>query len=98
MSHRLPHVKQPRPARWIGHAHDCQMSMLGAWACLLPSPASALSASDVFWLARVTNGLTCHLYRDKELAKFEAFLNKEECMNISALVRGRSRMAYPIKG
>jgi len=36
--------------------------------------------------------------RDKELAKFEAFLNKEECMNISALVRGRSRMAYPIKG
>mmetsp|Transcript_5403 Transcript_5403/g.11914 ORF Transcript_5403/g.11914 Transcript_5403/m.11914 type:complete len:178 (+) Transcript_5403:113-646(+) len=35
--------------------------------------------------------------RDKELAKFEAFLNKEECMNINALVRGRSRMAYPIK-
>jgi hypothetical protein len=35
--------------------------------------------------------------RDKELAKFEAFLNKEECKNIYALVRGRSRMAYPIK-
>ena len=35
--------------------------------------------------------------RDKELAKFEAFLNKEGCSNISALVRGRSRMAYPIK-
>jgi len=35
--------------------------------------------------------------RDKELAKFEAFLNKEECMHINALVRGRSRMAYPIK-
>ena len=34
---------------------------------------------------------------DKELAKFEAFLNKEGCMHISALVRGRSRMAYPIK-
>lgn len=35
--------------------------------------------------------------RDKELAKFEAFLNKEECMNINALIRGRSRMAYPVK-
>ncbi len=37
------------------------------------------------------------MLRDKELAKFEAFLNKEECMNINALTRGRSRMAYPIK-
>uniref|UniRef100_A0A7S0WV86 Plastid ribosomal protein S6 n=1 Tax=Chlamydomonas leiostraca TaxID=1034604 RepID=A0A7S0WV86_9CHLO len=35
--------------------------------------------------------------RDRELAKFEAFLNKEDCQNINALVRGRSRMAYPIK-
>eukprot|EP00798_Chlamydomonas_sp_ICE-L_P001376 gene1376-32742_t len=35
--------------------------------------------------------------RDKELAKFEAFLNKEVCAHINALVRGRSRMAYPIK-
>ncbi len=35
--------------------------------------------------------------RDRELAKFEAFLNKEECLNINALVRGSSRMAYHIK-
>jgi len=35
--------------------------------------------------------------RDRELAKFEAFLNKEECLSINALVRGRSRMAYPMK-
>jgi small subunit ribosomal protein S6 len=36
--------------------------------------------------------------RDKELAKFEAFLNKEGCMHIIALMRPRQRMAYPIKG
>mmetsp|Transcript_23337 Transcript_23337/g.64490 ORF Transcript_23337/g.64490 Transcript_23337/m.64490 type:complete len:183 (+) Transcript_23337:95-643(+) len=35
--------------------------------------------------------------RDRELAKFEAYLNKEECMSINALVRGRSRLAYPMK-
>ncbi|GLC37772.1 hypothetical protein PLESTB_001475200 [Pleodorina starrii] len=36
--------------------------------------------------------------RDRELAKFEAYLNKQECYEISALVRGRSKLAYPIKG
>lgn len=36
--------------------------------------------------------------RDKELAKFEAYLNKEECMHINALVRPKAKMAYPIKG
>jgi len=36
--------------------------------------------------------------RDKELAKFEAFLNKEQCQHINALVRNRSRLAYPMKG
>lgn len=35
--------------------------------------------------------------RDKELAKFEAYLNKEDCQHINALVRPRTRMAYPIK-
>ena len=39
-----------------------------------------------------------HMHRDKELAKFEAYLNKEDCQSINALVRGRTRMAYPIKG
>eukprot|EP00882_Tetradesmus_deserticola_P005029 GHRQ01005299.1.p1 GENE.GHRQ01005299.1~~GHRQ01005299.1.p1 ORF type:complete len:182 (+),score=82.09 GHRQ01005299.1:115-660(+) len=36
--------------------------------------------------------------RDEQLAKFEAYLNKEDCLHINALVRGRSRMAYPMKG
>uniref|UniRef100_A0A383WJ19 Ribosomal protein S6 n=1 Tax=Tetradesmus obliquus TaxID=3088 RepID=A0A383WJ19_TETOB len=36
--------------------------------------------------------------RDEQLAKFEAYLNKEECLHINALVRSRSRMAYPMKG
>lgn len=34
--------------------------------------------------------------RDRELAKFEAYLNKEECISINALVKGRSKLAYPI--
>lgn len=36
--------------------------------------------------------------RDKELAKFEAFLNNQECKEIKALVRGRQPLAYPIYG
>ncbi|DBB07121.1 hypothetical protein WJX77_009803 [Trebouxia sp. C0004] len=36
--------------------------------------------------------------RDIELAKFEAFLNREQCKEIRALVRGRQQLAYPIKG
>jgi ribosomal protein S6 len=36
--------------------------------------------------------------RDEQLAKFEAYLNKEDCLNINALTRSRSRMAYPMKG
>lgn len=36
--------------------------------------------------------------RDRELAKFEAFLNKQDCMHINALVRPKARMAYPVKG
>ena len=35
---------------------------------------------------------------DLELAKFEAFLKKEGGAGVSALVRGRQRLAYPIKG
>ena len=33
-----------------------------------------------------------------ELAKFEAFLKQHETLDISALVRGSQRLAYPIKG
>ncbi|BDA46050.1 probable 30S ribosomal protein S6 at C-terminar half [Coccomyxa sp. Obi] len=36
--------------------------------------------------------------RDMELAKFEAFLKKEEALEISALVRGSQHLAYPIDG
>lgn len=35
---------------------------------------------------------------DLELAKFEAFLKKEGGSGVTALVRGRQRLAYPIKG
>lgn len=36
--------------------------------------------------------------RDVELAKFEAFLNREQCKDIRALVRGRQQLSYPIHG
>uniref|UniRef100_A0A061RX83 Plastid chloroplast ribosomal protein s6 n=1 Tax=Tetraselmis sp. GSL018 TaxID=582737 RepID=A0A061RX83_9CHLO len=36
--------------------------------------------------------------RDRELAKFEVFLKNEEAIEISAMVRGRQRMAYPMQG
>lgn len=37
-------------------------------------------------------------HRDRELAKFEAYLSKEECLNINALVKNMpSKLAYPIK-
>jgi small subunit ribosomal protein S6 len=35
--------------------------------------------------------------RDAQLAKFEAYLNKEGCLHINCIVRPRSRMAYPMK-
>lgn len=43
--------------------------------------------------------LALHLtvHRDEQLAKFEAYLNKEGCLNINCIVRPRSRMAYPMK-
>jgi hypothetical protein len=36
--------------------------------------------------------------RDKELAKFEAFLAKEECLNVTALIKPSTRLAYAIRG
>lgn len=35
--------------------------------------------------------------RDEQLAKFQTYLEKEECMHINCIVRARSRMAYPMK-
>ena len=35
--------------------------------------------------------------RDQELAKFEAFLKKEAAADVKVTVRGRQRLAYPIK-
>jgi small subunit ribosomal protein S6 len=35
--------------------------------------------------------------RDQELAKFEAFLKREGARDIKVTVRGRQRLAYPIK-
>jgi small subunit ribosomal protein S6 len=36
--------------------------------------------------------------RDREVAKFEAFLNKENCLQIDSFFRGRTQLAYPMKG
>ncbi len=38
-----------------------------------------------------------HASRDLELAKFEAFLKNQNVRHIKANVRGRQRLAYPIK-
>jgi hypothetical protein len=49
---------------------------------------------------RVRPSLDCsciHACRDAQLAKFEAYLNKEGCLHINCIVRPRSRMAYPMK-
>lgn len=35
--------------------------------------------------------------RDTELAKFEAFLKKQDAHDVNVTVRGRQRLAYPIK-
>lgn len=35
--------------------------------------------------------------RDQELARFQAFLQKQGATGLSDLVRGRQRLAYPIK-
>lgn len=45
----------------------------------------------------VKNHLIWLMCRDREMAKFEAYLNKEECFNISAIVKPRTRLAYPMK-
>lgn len=36
--------------------------------------------------------------RDVELAKFQAFLQKQAAQDVQVTVRGRQRLAYPIKG
>jgi len=35
--------------------------------------------------------------RDQELARFQAFLQKQGATQLSDLVRGRQRLAYPIE-
>jgi ribosomal protein S6 len=35
--------------------------------------------------------------RDQVLAKFEAFLKREECQDINTTIKGRQKLAYPIK-
>jgi hypothetical protein len=55
----------------------------------------------LFFCLLLLGRAVCFLFpccRDEQLAKFEAYLNKEECLHINALVRSRSRMAYPMKG
>ena len=69
----------------------------------ISAETSLLSGSSCAVLLEEQTGshcyFTCHAdHRDVELAKFEAFLNREQCKQIKALVRGRQQLAYPIKG
>ncbi len=57
-----------------------------------------LRSHTLAWRLRAAFSLSSCSYRDQELAKFEAFLNQEKCQDITALVRGRQQLAYPIKG
>lgn len=61
------------------------LSLPGSLVC-----PSALTAAET------EAALLCR-HRDVELAKFEAFLSKEGGANVNAMVRGRQRLAYPIK-
>jgi len=59
----------------------------------------SLCHSPVFFpLVSEIRNLNKQKNSDVELAKFEAFLKKEGSRDISALVRGSQRLAYPIRG
>lgn len=70
----------------------------GAFACVrsLRRPGGHEWEAGGGTHTRKGHGL-CARRRDRELAKFEAYLNKEECISINALVKGRSKLAYPIR-
>ena len=66
---------------------------------LVRHPHAAADMHPIGWghhsAGHESDNLCC---RDVELAKFEAFLKKDNAQEISALVRGNQRLAYPIKG
>ncbi len=55
------------------------------------------------WDGSKDHGIRHHFWlpacarRDMELAKFEAFLKKQAAKDIKVTVRGKQRLAYPIK-
>ena len=57
-----------------------------------------LCHSPLFPIVSEIRNLNKQKNSDVELAKFEAFLKKEGSRDISALVRGSQRLAYPIRG
>jgi hypothetical protein len=69
--------------RWLVSLNEC------------PYPAALCFGYSQLTCNVLQRVITC---RDEQLAKFEAYLNKEGCLHINALVRSRSRMAYPMKG
>ena len=67
-------------------------------ASCLPAPLHAISLVTLSVTQLIRSWIAWCIYRDMELAKFEAFLKKEESLEISALVRGTQHLAYPIDG
>jgi hypothetical protein len=62
-------------------------------------PVQLARPSVLLFAERMLTNLCIHVRacRDEQLAKFEAYLNKEGCLHINCIVRPRSRMAYPMK-
>jgi small subunit ribosomal protein S6 len=87
--HRQPHARSSLqdPLRWTRRASETfavhpSLHQNSTAALLRPFPAPDHPKPNN--------------HSDKELAKFEAFLNKEECLEIGAIVRPRARLAYPM--
>lgn len=68
---------------------SCWSSPVGSCFAAPPNNASAHSCSEH----------RCHAFIPvpQELAKFQAFLQKQGATQLSDMVRGRQRLAYPIK-
>lgn len=65
---------------------------------LLGKAGAQLQALPALLVHYLSLAVVCIHRRDRELAKFEAYLNKEGCQNINALAKNMpTRLAYPIK-
>lgn len=70
-----------------------------SWPCLRPRPSAATLAARPGCIDTLGTDWSVFFYvrRDLELAKFEAFLKNQNARHIKANVRGKQRLAYPIK-